>query len=183
MILIRAIYLLLVLFFATFSMSYTLADTHDTNASTETSEEEALPLNDPFAGDESLSSGTNIISGSEEEREAMSLYKFKLVGIIEGEYEAYATLVDASGEILSLTLHEELSAGVKLIDSVDLHSNLANIGDTRSLILHPASTTHRQLTEEQRNGAGASSDAIRLSVGIEDVNDIIADLDQALSQV
>ena len=116
MILIRAIYLLLVLFFATFSMSYTLADTHDTNASAETSEEEALPLNDPFAGDESLSSGTNIISGSEEEREAMSLYKFKLVAIIEGEYEAYATLVDASGETLSLTLHEELSAGVKLID-------------------------------------------------------------------
>jgi len=116
MILIRAIYLLLVLFFATFSMSYTLADTHDTNASAETSEEEALPLNDPFAGDESLSSGTNIISGSEEEREAMSLYKFKLVGIIEGEYEAYVTLVDASGETLSLTLHEELSEGVKLID-------------------------------------------------------------------
>lgn len=116
MILIRAIYLLLVLFFATFSMSYTLADTHDTNASAEISEEEALPLNDPFAGDESLSSGTNIITGSEEEREAMSLYKFKLVAIIEGEYEAYATLVDASGETLSLTLHEELSAGVKLID-------------------------------------------------------------------
>jgi len=116
MILIRAIYLLLVLFFATFSMSYTLADTHDTNASAETSEEEALPLNDPFAGDESLSSGTNIITGSEEERETMSLYKFKLVGIIEGEYEAYATLVDASGETLSLSLHEELSAGVKLID-------------------------------------------------------------------
>ena len=116
MILIRAIYLLLVLFFATFSMSYTLADTHDTNASAETSEEETLPLNDPFAGDESLSSGTNIITGSEEEREAMSLYKFKLVGIIEGEYEAYVTLVDASGETLSLTLHEELSAGVKLID-------------------------------------------------------------------
>ena len=74
-------------------------------------------------------------------------------------------------------------AGVKLIDCVDLHSNLANIGDTRSLILHPASTTHRQLTEEQREGAGASSDAIRLSVGIEDVDDIIADLDQALKQV
>ena len=116
MILIRAIYLLLVLFFATFSMSYTLADTHDTNASAETSEEAALPLHDPVAGEESLSSGTNLISGSEEEREAMSLYKFKLVGIIEGEYEAYATLVDASGEILSLTLHEELSEGVKLID-------------------------------------------------------------------
>ena len=61
MILIRAIYLLLVLFFATFSMSYTLADTHDTNASAETNEEEALPLNDPYAGDESLSSGTNML--------------------------------------------------------------------------------------------------------------------------
>ena len=116
MILIRAIYFLLVLFFAAFSMSYTFADTHDTNASAEVSEEEALPLNDPFAGDESLSSGTNLVSGSEEEREAMSLYKFKLVGIIEGEYEAYVTLVDASGDTLSLTLHEELSTGVKLVD-------------------------------------------------------------------
>ena len=116
MILIRAIYFLLVLFFATFSMNYTLADTHDTNTSAEISEEEELPLNDPFAGDESLSSGTNLVSGSEEEREAMSLYKFKLVGIILGEYDSYVTLVDASGETLSLTLHEELSAGVKLVD-------------------------------------------------------------------
>ena len=116
MILIRSIYFLLVLFFATFSMSYTFADTHDTNASSEINEEEELPLNDPFAGDESLSSGTNLVSGSEEEREAMSLYKFKLVGIILGEYDSYATLVDASGETLSLTLHEELSTGVKLVD-------------------------------------------------------------------
>ena len=116
MILIRAIYFLLVLFFATFSMSYTFADTHDTNASSEINEEEELPLNDPFAGDESLSSGTNLVSGSEEEREAMSLYKFKLVGIILGKYDSYVTLVDASGETLSLTLHEELSAGVKLVD-------------------------------------------------------------------
>ena len=116
MILIRAIYFLLVLFFAAFSMSYTFADSHDTSVSAEVSEEEELPLNDPFAGDESLSSGTNIISGSEEEREAMSLYKFKLVGIILGEYDSYATLVDASGETLSLTLHEELSTGVKLVD-------------------------------------------------------------------
>ena len=116
MILIRSIYFLLVLFFATFTMSYTFADTHDTNASSEINEEEELPLNDPFAGDESLSSGTNLVSGSEEEREAMSLYKFKLVGIILGKYDSYVTLVDASGETLSLTLHEELSAGVKLVD-------------------------------------------------------------------
>ena len=116
MILIRAIYFLLVLFFASFSMSYTFADTHDTNASSEINEEEELPLNDPFAGDESLSSGTNLVSGSEEEREVMSLYKFKLVGIFLGEYDSYVTLVDASGETLSLTLHEELSTGVKLVD-------------------------------------------------------------------
>ena len=69
------------------------------------------------------------------------------------------------------------------IDHIELHSHLANIGDTRSLILHPASTTHRQLTDEQRIGAGAAPDAIRLSVGIEDVEDIIADLDQALSYI
>ena len=64
---------------------------------------------------------------------------------------------------------------------VDLWSHLANVGDTRSLILHPASTTHRQLTDEERLAAGAGPDVIRLSVGIEDVADLIADLDQALS--
>lgn len=63
---------------------------------------------------------------------------------------------------------------------MQLFSHLANIGDTRSLIIHPASTTHRQLTEEQKAKAGASGDVIRLSIGIEDVEDIIADLEQAL---
>ena len=58
---------------------------------------------------------------------------------------------------------------------------MANIGDTRSLILHPASTTHRQLTEEQRLAAGAGPEVIRLSIGIECVEDIISDLDQALN--
>ena len=59
-------------------------------------------------------------------------------------------------------------------------SHLANIGDTRSLIIHPASTTHRQLTEEQQISAGAGPDVVRLSIGIEDAEDIISDLDQAL---
>jgi len=63
---------------------------------------------------------------------------------------------------------------------VQLFSHLANVGDTRSLILHPASTTHRQLTDEQRLAAGAGSDVIRLSVGLETAQDLIADLDQAL---
>ncbi len=74
------------------------------------------------------------------------------------------------------------AAGVKVVEGVRLFSHLANIGDTRSLILHPASTTHRQLSDEQRLAAGAGPDVIRLSVGIESADDIIADLDQALAQ-
>jgi O-acetylhomoserine (thiol)-lyase len=64
---------------------------------------------------------------------------------------------------------------------VKLFSHLANVGDVRSLIIHPASTTHRQLEPEQRKIAGAGDDVIRLSVGIENVEDIIADLEQALA--
>ena len=74
-------------------------------------------------------------------------------------------------------------AGVKIIESVKLFSHLANIGDAKSLIIHPASTTHQQLTGEQRITAGVTDDFIRLSIGIEDVEDIIEDLDQALSCV
>ncbi|WP_417514025.1 O-acetylhomoserine aminocarboxypropyltransferase [Minwuia sp.] len=73
-------------------------------------------------------------------------------------------------------------AGVKLVESVNLFSHLANIGETRSLILHPASTTHRQLTGDQQIAAGAGPDVVRLSIGIETIDDIIADLDQALAQ-
>ena len=61
-----------------------------------------------------------------------------------------------------------------------LFSHLANIGDTRSLVIHPASTTHRQLTDEQRKQAGAGPEVVRLSIGLEDTEDLIADLDQAL---
>jgi O-acetylhomoserine (thiol)-lyase len=69
------------------------------------------------------------------------------------------------------------------VSSLKLFSHLANIGDVRSLVIHPASTTHRQLTDEQRVAAGAGPAVVRLSVGIEDVDDIIADLDQGLAQV
>jgi len=86
------------------------------------------------------------------------------------------------GGVFTFGIKGGFDAGVKLIDCVELHSHLANIGDTRSLILHPASTTHRQLTDEQRESAGAGPDVVRLSVGIEDVEDIIADLEQALAQ-
>ena len=71
---------------------------------------------------------------------------------------------------------------VKLIDSVELFSHVANLGDTRSLIIHSASTTHRQLSDEQRAAAGAQDNVVRLSIGIEDADDIIADLDQALDK-
>ena len=71
-------------------------------------------------------------------------------------------------------------AGVKLVNGVRIFSHLANIGDTRSLIIHPASTTHRQLSDEDRIKAGAGPEVVRLSIGIEDVKDLIADLDQAM---
>ena len=70
---------------------------------------------------------------------------------------------------------------MKLVSGVKLFSHLANIGDVRSLIIHPASTTHRQLTDEQRKAAGAGPDVVRLSIGLEDAADIIADLEQGLA--
>ncbi len=90
---------------------------------------------------------------------------------------------DGAGAVFTFGLKGGYEAGVKVVESVELFSHLANIGDTKSLIIHPASTTHRQLSDEQKTAAGAGPDVIRLSVGIEDVNDIIADLDQALSGV
>ncbi len=86
-----------------------------------------------------------------------------------------------AGAVLTFGLKGGFDAGVELISNVKLFSHLANIGDTRSLILHPASTTHRQLTDEQKKSAGAAPEVVRLSVGIEDVEDLIADLDQSLS--
>ena len=86
-----------------------------------------------------------------------------------------------AGSVFTFGLTGGYPAGVRLVEGVDLWSHLANVGDTRSLVIHPASTTHRQLTDEQRTAAGAGNDVIRLSVGIETVTDLIADLDQALA--
>ena len=72
-------------------------------------------------------------------------------------------------------------SGSKFIDSLKLFSHLANVGDAKSLAIHPATTTHSQLNEEQQRGAGISPEMVRLSVGIEDADDIIADLEQALN--
>jgi O-acetylhomoserine (thiol)-lyase len=71
-------------------------------------------------------------------------------------------------------------AGIGLVSRLQLFSHVANIGDTRSLVIHPASTTHRQLSDAQKTTAGAGPDVVRLSIGLEDVEDLIADLDQAL---
>src|SRR5262249_19534531 len=86
-----------------------------------------------------------------------------------------------AGSVFTFGLKGGYDAGVKLVNGVKLFSHLANIGDTRSLIIHPASTTHRQLSDDERVRAGAGGDVMRLSIGIESVEDIIADLDQALS--
>lgn len=89
-------------------------------------------------------------------------------------------LPKGAGAIIGFGVKGGLEAGKKFIDSVKLLSHLANIGDAKSLVIHPASTTHEQLTDEERLSAGVTPDFIRLSVGIEDVADIIADIDQAL---
>ncbi len=88
-----------------------------------------------------------------------------------------------AGAVFTFGLKGGYDAGIALVSNVKLFSHLANIGDTRSLIIHPASTTHRQLTDEQRVKAGAGPEVVRLSVGLENVEDIIADLDQALAAV
>jgi O-acetylhomoserine (thiol)-lyase len=84
------------------------------------------------------------------------------------------------GSVLAFEIAGGREAGRKFADSLTLHSHVANIGDVRSLVIHPASTTHRQLADAQRIAAGAGPDVVRLSIGLEDVADLIADLDQAL---
>jgi O-acetylhomoserine (thiol)-lyase len=83
--------------------------------------------------------------------------------------------------VFTFGVHGGFEAGIRVVEGVELWSHLANVGDTRSLILHPASTTHRQLSDEERVAAGAGPEVIRLSVGIEDAADLVADLDQALN--
>ena len=84
------------------------------------------------------------------------------------------------GAVFTFGLKGGYDAGVKLVSNVKLFSHLANIGDTRSLIIHPASTTHKQLSDAQKVQAGAGPDVVRLSVGLEDTADIIADLEEGL---
>ena len=91
-------------------------------------------------------------------------------------------LPKGAGSVFTFGVKGGYEAGTIVVDNVDLISHLANVGDTRSLMIHPASTTHRQLTDEQREAAGAGNDVVRLSIGIESAEDIIDDLDQALNR-
>ena len=137
----KIITLFLLLLFISISSNNALADSHDAsqnlveqakeinqeilekqaateaNISSEIGNEEPLPLNDPFAGDESTGGvgSAAMIAGSEEEKEEMSLYNFKLVGIIEGQFESHVTLINATGELITIQMYEELSQGVRLV--------------------------------------------------------------------
>ncbi len=95
-----------------------------------------------------------------------------------GRAEKY--LPKGTGAIIGFGIKGGMEAGKKFIDNVKLLSHLANIGDAKSLVIHPASTTHQQLSEEEQVSTGVTADFIRLSIGLEDINDIIADIDQAL---
>jgi O-acetylhomoserine (thiol)-lyase len=103
-------------------------------------------------------------------------------GLAGDKYNALAKkyVPKGCGAVFTFGLKGGYGAGVKLVSNVKLFSHLANIGDTRSLIIHPASTTHKQLSDAQKVQAGAGPDVVRLSIGLEDVPDIIADLEQGL---
>jgi O-acetylhomoserine (thiol)-lyase len=88
-----------------------------------------------------------------------------------------------AGAVFTFGLKGGYEAGKSLVSNLKLFSHLANIGDVRSLVIHPASTTHRQLTDAQRSAAGAGPEVVRLSIGIEDSDDLIADLEEALSSL
>jgi O-acetylhomoserine (thiol)-lyase len=104
-------------------------------------------------------------------------------GLPSDRYHALAQkyCANGAGATFTIGLKGGFDAGVALVSNVRLFSHLANIGDTRSLIIHPASTTHKQLSDAQKIAAGAGPDVVRLSIGLEDVEDIIADLAQALA--
>jgi O-acetylhomoserine (thiol)-lyase len=86
-----------------------------------------------------------------------------------------------AGALFTFAVKGGYDACIKLVDALEIFSHVANLGDTRSLIIHSASTTHRQLTPAQQEAAGAAPNVVRLSIGTEDAVDLIADLDQALT--
>jgi O-acetylhomoserine (thiol)-lyase len=104
-------------------------------------------------------------------------------GLPASPYSALAKkyMPKGAGAIFTFGIKGGLEAGKKLIDSLQLFSHLANVGDAKSLVIHPASTTHQQLSESDQAAAGVTPDMVRLSVGLEDPDDLIWDLNQALA--
>ncbi len=105
-------------------------------------------------------------------------------GLSDNKYYSLARkyLPKGASAVLTFGIKGGLEAGVRFIDNLQFFSHLANIGDARTLVIHPASTTHRQLSDEQLAAAGVASDMVRLSVGLESLDDILWDLDQALAK-
>lgn len=104
-------------------------------------------------------------------------------GLDSSPYKARAQKLcpKGAGALFTVQLKGGYESCVKFVNSLELFSHVANLGDARSLVIHPASTTHRQLTDEQKIAAGAAPDSVRLSIGIENAEDLMADLDQALN--
>src|SRR5207237_922606 len=104
-------------------------------------------------------------------------------GLESSHYRALAKkyLPKGAGAILTFGIKGGMEAGKRFIESLKMFSHLANVGDAKSLVIHPASTTHRKLNETELKAAGVTADMVRLSVGIEDIEDITWDLDQALA--
>jgi O-acetylhomoserine (thiol)-lyase len=110
--------------------------------------------------------------------------KVTYAGLDSSPYKSRVATVcpKGAGGLFTFSLKGGYEACVKLVSDLKLFSHVANLGDTRSLVIHPASTTHRQLSEAQQVAAGAAPNTLRLSIGIEDAGDIIADLEQALAK-
>ena len=107
----------------------------------------------------------------------------KYAGLADNPYHDLAQkyLPDGAGAILTFGIKGGRAAGVKFIENVEFLSHLANVGDAKTLIIHPASTTHRQLNDEEQAAAGVSADMVRISVGLESIEDILWDIEQALA--
>ncbi|WP_377809116.1 O-acetylhomoserine aminocarboxypropyltransferase [Azospirillum sp. A29] len=138
---------------------------------------ETLPLRMQRHADSALKVATFL-----ESHPAVSWVSY--AGLDSSKYNELAKkyLPRGAGAVLTFGVKGGFEAGVKVVESVELFSHLANIGDARSLIIHPSSTTHRQLSAEAQASAGAGPDVIRLSIGLETPEDIIADLDRALNK-
>lgn len=137
---------------------------------------ETLPLRMQKHCDNALAVATYL---SQHEKVAWVSYP----GLASDRYHALAKKYTpkGAGAVFTFGLKGGYEAGTKLISALKLFSHLANVGDTRSLVIHPASTTHKQLIDADKIIAGAGPDVVRLSIGIEDKTDIIADLEQALN--